>query len=213
MKAHDGQEGDGLSRRQRERQQHRQEILTGAERVFAEKGFHATTMEDVAAAAEFAVGTIYNFFPSKEQLYHCLIAERFAEVCATGHAMMDQATDPIGVIRAFVEAKVLLATERLTFVKLYTRERMSDRFADNEFWRDTVGPLYMEWMQRLERTFAAGIKAGCFRGDLDPMDMAIAVDGLTDGFMYDWLTASQGHVFAEKLEPMWQLVYEGVRRK
>jgi len=203
----------GVSRRERERQRHREEILAGAERLFAEKGFHATTMEDVAAAAEFAVGTIYNFFASKEQLYHTLIGERFAEVCQAGHAMMDEATDPVGVIRAFVEAKVRLAPERLSFVKLYTRDRMSDRFANNAFWRDTVGPLYMEWMERLVATFAAGIEEGVFRGDVEPVDMAIAIDGLTDGFMYDWLTDARGYAFADKLEAMWQLVLGGVRRK
>jgi len=57
-----------LSRRDRERERHRQEILEAAERVFVREGYHAATVEAIAREAEFGIGTIYNFFQSKEDL-------------------------------------------------------------------------------------------------------------------------------------------------
>ena len=56
----------------------RQQILDAAGRLFAEKGFEATTTRDIARAAGIASGTLFNYFPSKEALLACL-AERAGE--------------------------------------------------------------------------------------------------------------------------------------
>ena len=58
----------GLSRRDREREQHRIDILDAAELVFVRDGF-AAKIETIAKAAEYSVGSLYNFFPSKEELF------------------------------------------------------------------------------------------------------------------------------------------------
>ena len=46
----------------------RNQILDAAEKVFAEKGFHPTTIKDIAAEASIAQGTIYNYFENKTAL-------------------------------------------------------------------------------------------------------------------------------------------------
>lgn len=51
----------------------RAHILDAAARIFAEKGFHATTVRDVAKAAGVADGTIYNYFENKTALLLGLI--------------------------------------------------------------------------------------------------------------------------------------------
>lgn len=58
----------GLTRRDREREQHRSDILAAAEMVFVRDGF-STKIETVAKEAEYSVGSIYNFFPSKDDLF------------------------------------------------------------------------------------------------------------------------------------------------
>ncbi len=63
------------SRRERERSARRQEILKIAREVFSEKSFYQATLEEIAERAEFAKGTIYGYFTSKEDLFECLIAE------------------------------------------------------------------------------------------------------------------------------------------
>ncbi len=46
----------------------RNQILDAAAKVFAEKGFHPTTIKDIAAEAGIAHGTIYNYFENKTAL-------------------------------------------------------------------------------------------------------------------------------------------------
>lgn len=62
-----------LSRKEREYNRHRKEILEVALDLFSEKGLYAVTMVDVAKEAEFSVGTIYKFFKNKEDIYKGLI--------------------------------------------------------------------------------------------------------------------------------------------
>jgi len=50
-----------------------QEILDAALKVFAEKGFAAARMDDVARRAGVTKGTIYLYFPSKEELFKSLV--------------------------------------------------------------------------------------------------------------------------------------------
>jgi AcrR family transcriptional regulator len=47
----------------------RGEILTAARSVFAERGYASATLDEIAARADFAKGTIYNYFKSKEEIF------------------------------------------------------------------------------------------------------------------------------------------------
>ncbi len=55
-------------RRQREREQRYLVILAAAENLFARKGYHTTSMEEIADLAEVSVGTVYFYFKNKEDL-------------------------------------------------------------------------------------------------------------------------------------------------
>jgi len=58
-----------LSRKERESAFRREAILDAARDVFEKEGFFNATMAQIAARAEFGVGTLYQFFPSKQILY------------------------------------------------------------------------------------------------------------------------------------------------
>ncbi len=55
--------------RERKKLQTRARITDAALRLFAERGFDQTTVADVAAAADVAVKTVFNYFPAKDDLF------------------------------------------------------------------------------------------------------------------------------------------------
>src|SRR6266498_1867332 len=56
--------------RERKKEQTRQAIAETARRLFAERGFDAVTVADVARAADVSQGTVFNYFPTKEDLFY-----------------------------------------------------------------------------------------------------------------------------------------------
>src|SRR5215472_4274810 len=67
------------TRRARDASRSRRALLDAAERLFAERGFEATTMADIGAAAEPSAGAAAYFFGSKEQLYRAVLGRAFEE--------------------------------------------------------------------------------------------------------------------------------------
>jgi AcrR family transcriptional regulator len=64
--------------RERKKQQTRQLIADTARRLFAERGFEAVTVAEVARAANVAEKTVFNYFPTKEELFYSRL-EAFEE--------------------------------------------------------------------------------------------------------------------------------------
>jgi AcrR family transcriptional regulator len=56
-----------------DKSQRRDEIMAAAKEVFARKGFHDTTIADIAKQAGLAYGSIYWYFDSKDELFHALM--------------------------------------------------------------------------------------------------------------------------------------------
>jgi AcrR family transcriptional regulator len=54
----------------------RRQILSAAKRVFARKGFQATTIADVAKSARLSYGAVYWYFASKDDLFHALMDQQ-----------------------------------------------------------------------------------------------------------------------------------------
>lgn len=74
---------DPLARRERRKEARPGELLDAALDLFVEKGFAATRSEEVAARAGVSKGTLFLYFPSKEELFKAVVREnlsgRFAE--------------------------------------------------------------------------------------------------------------------------------------
>jgi len=71
-----------LSRREREKAAHHQEILDAAIKIFAKKGFYEATLDEVAQEAEFSKGALYLYFSNKEDLLATIVSdslEKWAE--------------------------------------------------------------------------------------------------------------------------------------
>jgi len=86
----------------------REEIMDAAQRLFLKQGVAATTIDDVAAAAEIAKGTVYLHFTSKQTLLAAL-GERFAEqhlVSIKAALAATSERDWSGKLRAWAEASV-----------------------------------------------------------------------------------------------------------
>ena len=131
-----------------EKAQRRDDILAAAKSVFATKGFHATTIADVAKKAGLAYGLIYWYFDSKDELFHELMALEEAALREHVATALEQSTATEGddlfrvAVRAtfeFFEAD--RATVRLLFRDAYA---LGDRFEKH------LGGIYERFIDQIE---------------------------------------------------------------
>src|SRR3954451_14694782 len=98
------------SAREGARGAYREAILAAAERVFSKSGFYATRMADIAKEAGVAVGTLYNYFDSREVILSELLTLRHNQFHAKVVAAA-VATDPVERLRQIVDTCFELTDE------------------------------------------------------------------------------------------------------
>ncbi len=79
---------------ERRRQQTREHLLAAAAQVFAERGFHGATLDEVATVAGFTKGAVYSNFKNKEDLFLALFRARYEQETAALRATLDASDVP-----------------------------------------------------------------------------------------------------------------------
>ncbi len=132
-------------------EQRRAEILEAALRLFSSKGFHDTTMEEVANAAGVAKGTIYLYFQSKEHLLLALkrdfmqgLTDAVANIVADAIEQLEggsKGTDYRDIIDDIFQAVVDYHTSRREAVEVVVRQSPSPDLVNEalELERDYLG--------------------------------------------------------------------------
>ena len=159
----------GSSRKERERQQHRQEILSAALELFAEKGFPGVSMQEIAAAAEFATGTLYKFFPSKEDLFFELLESTAEEGVGVVMSALDGPEDELVKLSRFIRLHERIIREQGPALRLYVLESSG---------RCLPGPRVETKKKQIDERIVSGlsrvIDAGVFRGSINDVDPVMA---------------------------------------
>lgn len=113
------------SRRRRDPEERRAEILAAALALFSERGFAATRIEDVAARAGIAKGTVYLHFPDKEALFTSLASGMTSPILERMEAMAahDDMPGRLVITGLYVLAQQeILGTERRHMLRLLMSE-------------------------------------------------------------------------------------------
>lgn len=78
---------------------HRERIMTAAERLFSEKGYEQTTVEDISAASEYSRRTVYAYFGSKDDILHHIVEKGLTELRNDIEAALSTEGDFVSVFR------------------------------------------------------------------------------------------------------------------
>jgi len=91
--------------RERKKEQTRSHIIRSAEALFAERGLQEPTVEDIAAAADVSVGTLYNYFGSKVVLQLAVFEEETAAIVGRGASIVSApGDDPSAAVERLFDA-------------------------------------------------------------------------------------------------------------
>ena len=97
-------------------------LLTQAARVFADKGYHPTTMRDLAAESGMSLAGMYYYVRGKDELL-ALIQERcFTRVLEGAEQAVAMHTDPVERLQAFIRHHVTFFAQHMAEMKVLSHE-------------------------------------------------------------------------------------------
>lgn len=105
---------------------YRKLVLEAAERHFAEGGYEATRIQQIAESAGLSVGTLYGIFPGKQELYREIQTVRGAELLESVRpaleAMDDADADPVALLLTGVRAYVRFLVAHPSYLRMQLRD-------------------------------------------------------------------------------------------
>ncbi|MGH3531769.1 MAG: TetR/AcrR family transcriptional regulator [Mycobacterium sp.] len=184
----------------------RDEIMAAAKEVFARKGFHATTIADIAKEAGLAYGSIYWYFDSKDELFHALMAVE--EDALRTHVSAAVAAPPDGEtpFRTAVQATFEFFEADKATVKLLFR----DAYALGDRFEKHLGGIYERFIDDIE-TFVVAAQE---RGEVvaaPPRMVAYTLAALIGQLAHRRLSTDDGVTAAEVADFVVSLVLDGLR--
>ena len=159
--------------RQRRKEARPQELLDAALALFVEKGFAATRSEEVAARAGVSKGTLYLYYPSKEELLKAVIRQQLSNEIAAGALEAERYVGPTSTL--LVDSlsrwwqRVFDSPASGVFKLVVTEVRGFPEIA--EFYvKEVIEPG--------ERLIGSIVQRGIDRGEFRPLDVNTVVHSL-----------------------------------
>jgi len=157
-----------------------EEILAAAGSLFREKGYHGTSVRDIAESVGLLKGSLYHYIRSKEDLLARLFEGALEETVAELEAIAARDASATDRLRDMVRAYALSVTANLDSVGIYLRE-----------WRSLPSPELARVRARrraMRSLFESVIAEGARRRELAPGDAkiaALAILGMVN-WIYEW---------------------------
>lgn len=159
------------------REERREQILACARDVFADKGYHAVTVDDIVARVEVARGTFYLYFPDKRAVFEALVDGFFETVTGAIKSIdLESASPPLAQLRANLTRLAQLALEEPATMKIVLRDTSG---VDLDF-DQKIQSFYRALRQFLGESLEEGQRIGLVRdGDRDVM-IALGIGALKE---------------------------------
>lgn len=199
-------------RKTRETEGRRRDILAAAETLFSKHGYFKTNMADIAEAAQFALGTVYRFFKSKEDIYISLVEAKIEAFVAVMTTRVAAAATPTQKIEALIRTKLEYFERNRDFFRIYVAEWAGFEWTVKSALGERVWKRYQEQIDLAAELIREGIRTGEFR-KMDPPEAAYALHGMLNSTIYLWiLNAKPSGSLVTKSETLLALFLQGIGR-
>ncbi len=194
-------------------------ILDAALKVFARNGYHSTRLEDIAAAAGFSKGSLYNYYDSKEVIFLSLAIREYERLC-------ERLADRLDPRKALAEnIEVLLRTVFEVFGEHFALLlEISDVRAMSGMELESLAKQhavlmqdFRHWVRETQALFETILSAARARRELqsslDDGVLARFIGAQLRGVLFDWKIAGRTGDIDQSVQQALEFVLHGVRGK
>ncbi|MBN2321528.1 MAG: TetR/AcrR family transcriptional regulator [Acidobacteria bacterium] len=197
-----------LSRRERLKASNYREILEAAQELFTANGYHNVTMNQIAEKAEFSIGTLYNFFKNKEDLYHSLILEKLKEFSEIQFLTLDKDLPVLQRIGEFIDNAIRFFGDHIPFIRIFFAETRGESHNLRSRLRHDARKIMNEIDERIASVMEEGVQKKIFR-KLDPFHLALTLQGICQAFLFHSMEYPEQYPEGLKAEIIFNLFTRG----
>jgi AcrR family transcriptional regulator len=127
----------------------RQQIMDVAADLFAERGFHRVTVDDLGAALGVSGPALYHHFPSKEALLGDMLVSISEQLLEGGRSRIDRAGTPDDALVALLRGHIHFALDRTSLITVHVRDLVHAPEASRQKVRQLQGRYVELWVDTL----------------------------------------------------------------
>lgn len=189
----------------RRQEQRRSEILEAATTIFARVGFAATDVQEIAALAGVGKGTVYRYFPSKEELFLATVDLGMRRLTATVDSAAAKAAEPLTRIASAIEAYLAYFDQYPEIIELFIQERAHFRHRQQATYFAHRDANIGAWRQLLVELIRDG-----FVRNLPVDSLLEVISDLLYGTLFTKQISGRKASLASQSEPIMQVIMNGI---
>jgi AcrR family transcriptional regulator len=208
--------GDGMGGlRERKKKESEERIQKAAKEVFRAKGYAGATMEEIARIADIGVGTLYNYYKSKAEIFLSIVTGEFepegeAEEQFEADVEKDVADNVSSYLLKYFKGSLLMG-------KKFWRETMAAMFnsaGPGKILFKGIAKLDFKLIDKLQQLLEKEIDRGKLSPSFNAADGANAIYGvlMMQFFMYVFFDEITVDEFTEKFISQIRFIFEGKSR-
>jgi AcrR family transcriptional regulator len=150
------------------------EVVDAAAKVFAQRGYHGASTQDIADVLGMRQASLYYYFESKETALEAVCASGVEDYAKRAQEILKSEDTASEKVARLVFQHLAPMAERLDYTVAFLRER---RFLPQPA-RKRIRAIEVRYERLIQRIIEQGIASGEFRADLDTRLAALALLGL-----------------------------------
>lgn len=187
---------------------YREAILQAAADLFGRVGFADARMADIAAAAGVSVGTLYNYFESKDEVIDALY-EHEVEGFRARLARVSGTADPCERLRQVIETTFGFVQERGALMAMAMQSGLLDQEVAATHGRREHNDVQRTIFELYRKALTEAARAGKVRRDLDSARMTVALDGMVSALVFSWIRSRRKTPLTDQTDFVFNLFMKG----
>jgi TetR/AcrR family transcriptional regulator, fatty acid metabolism regulator protein len=182
-------------------------IIEAAMSVFGEKGYHDSTISDIARAAGVSEATIYEYFEGKEDLLFTIPYKEIKETIAFLETMMRYIKGAENRLRAVIYCYFYAYNDNPNYSSLILLDIKHNR----KFMKTDAYKMVSLIANIMLDCIREGISNGDFKPDLDPYLVRHIILGTMEHIFFRWHLRGRKDEMVDFVEPLLEIIFDGIR--
>lgn len=173
-----------IDRKEQRKLQQRQEILDAAEQVFAQQGYHPTTMDSVAEECGWSKGTLYLHFENKEDLFFSILISKIETLSALVISELENTSSLEAILETLIHVQFDFFQQHKSFMQLAISEQGKAMQSSSTGKRERMVANQIDYINQITAQVSSHLQDD---SPVSPITFTRAVSGAIHIHMMAWL--------------------------